>query len=125
MNSIPLDKQKNLYVLAFYCHEHPEVLAENKATLDAVCQFLFPRIDFPCTLKNRDELMEHIGLGEDAHIGEIQADPSKCLKVIVAYATCHWSKWGASEQGSACSGWPIEITSARMLARVIAKVAAE
>jgi len=107
-----------------YCYNHPDVLHDPKV-MDTVCQFAFPRINFPCDLKNYDELMAHIGLGDMADIVSIQSDSAKVLRTIVAYATTPCAMWGAKDPGSACSCWPRELTTIRLMARAIAKAAAE
>ncbi|MDO9173172.1 MAG: hypothetical protein Q7V62_00115 [Actinomycetota bacterium] len=123
--AIPHKARANVNALAFYCLDTPSVLA-NLAVRRTVCQFLLPRVTFPSDLANHDELMAHIGLGPDAHIDDIQADPNASLKVIVAFATTPPSMWGADEADptSACCNWPYELTAVRLLARAITRAVA-
>jgi hypothetical protein len=119
---IPADKRQNLFALAYFCNENPDVLGDTNVLYTA-SQFLLPRTNFPYDLPNRDELMEYVGLGKTACIDAIQADPVLCLKVIAVYATCPCSKWGSDDRPSSCSTWPIDMVGARLLARAITKAA--
>jgi len=117
--TIPAKERRNLSTLAHFCHGHAAVLQDIQV-LHTVCQFLLPRINFPEALANREELLAHIGLGPDANVDEIQCDP-----LIASYGTCPSTMWGEGDPASACSKWPHDLACARLLAKIVTKVAAD